>query len=309
MYVYSLGQWLLFFFLYCFLGWVWESCYVSAKRRQWVNRGFLHGPMLPIYGTGAVIILLATIPVRDSLWLVFLLGMLAATALEYVTGAAMEALFKVRYWDYSDKKFNINGYICLGSSIAWGFLTIFMTEVIHKPIADFVTSLNPVVEFTFIAVVSVLFVYDTVRSTKEALDLARVLESMTKLKTEAEELQIQLALLKAETSEKVSEIKNGAVMRISELKEEAADRAMKAADTAAQRASEMTQSLTDRQQRAEALAEKLRSLAETRHKLSHHMSHYRRRLLNGNPTAYSKKFAEALNELKKYGTFKNGSDQ
>lgn len=94
MYVYSLGQWLLFFFLYCFLGWVWESCYVSAKRRQWVNRGFLHGPMLPIYGTGAVIILLATIPVRDSLWLVFLLGMLAATALEYVTGAAMEASSK-----------------------------------------------------------------------------------------------------------------------------------------------------------------------------------------------------------------------
>ena len=103
----------------------------------------------------------------------------------------MERLFKVRYWDYSDKKFNINGYICLGSSIAWGFLTIFMTEVIHKPIANFVTSLNPIVEFTFIAVISVLFVYDTVRSTKEALDLARVLESMTKLKTEAEELQIK----------------------------------------------------------------------------------------------------------------------
>ena len=164
-------------------------------------------------------------------------------------------------------------------------------------------------EFTFIAVISVLFVYDTVRSTKEALDLARVLESMTKLKTEAEELQIQLALLKAETSEKVLEIKKGAAVRISELKEEAADRAMKAADTAAQRASEMTQSLTDRQQRAELLAEKLRSLSETHHKLSHHMSHYRRRLLNGNPTAYSKKFAEALNELKKYGTFKNGSDQ
>ena len=96
---------------------------------------------------------------------------------------------------------------------------------------------------------------------------------------------------------------------ISELKEEAADRAMKAADTAAQRASEMTQSWTDRQQRAEVLAEKLRSLSETHHKLSHHMSHYRRRLLNGNPTAYSKKFAEALNELKKYGTFKNGSGQ
>ena len=265
--------------------------------------------MLPLYGTGAVMMLWVSIPVKDNLLLVYCSGVVAATLLEYVTGYIMERLFKVRYWDYSDKKFNINGYICLGSSIAWGFLTIFMTEVIHKPIANFVTSLNPIVEFTFIAVISVLFVYDTVRSTKEALDLVRVLESMTKLKTEAEELQIQLALLKAETSEKVSELKNGAVMRISELKEEAADRAMKAADTAAQRASEMTQSLTDRQQRAELLAEKLRSLSETHHKLSHHMSHYRRRLLNGNPTAYSKKFAEALNELKKYGTFKNGSDQ
>ena len=78
--------------------------------------------MLPIYGTGAVIILLATIPVRDSLWLVFLLGMLAATALEYVTGAAMEALFIVRYWDYSKQPFNLNGYFCLTSSLAWGFL-------------------------------------------------------------------------------------------------------------------------------------------------------------------------------------------
>ena len=136
MYVYSLGQWLLFFFLYCFLGWVWESCYVSAKRRQWVNRGFLHGPMLPIYGTGAVIILLATIPVRDSLWLVFLLGMLAATALEYVTGAAMEALFKVRYWDYSKQPFNLNGYICLTSSLAWGAFSILLVRFLHPPVED-----------------------------------------------------------------------------------------------------------------------------------------------------------------------------
>ena len=306
---YTWIQWLFFFFFYSFFGWCFESTYVSLHEKRFVNRGFIRGPFLPLYGTGALMMLIVSMPFQDNLILTYVAGCVGATVLEYITGVLMETLFKVRYWDYSDKKFNINGYICLGSSIAWGFLTIFMTEVIHKPIADFVTSLNPVVEFTFIAVVSVLFVYDTVRSTKEALDLARVLESMTKLKTEAEELQIQLALLKAETSEKVSEIKNGAVMRISELKEEAADRAMKAADTAAQRASEMTQSLTDRQQRAEALAEKLRSLAETRHKLSHHMSHYRRRLLNGNPTAYSKKFAEALNELKKYGTFKNGSDQ
>ena len=65
MYVYTPGQWTLLFFFYCFCGWVWESCYVSAKQRQWVNRGFLHGPLLPIYGSGAIIILFVTLPVAD----------------------------------------------------------------------------------------------------------------------------------------------------------------------------------------------------------------------------------------------------
>ena len=191
MYTYAWYHWITFFYLYCFFGWIFESTYVSFKQHHFVNRGFLRLPMLPLYGSGAILLLWVSLPYQDNLILVYIAGFIAATALEYVTGAVMERLFKVRYWDYSDKKFNINGYICLGSSIAWGFLTIFMTEVIHKPIADFVTSLNPIVEFTFIAVVSVLFVYDTVRSTKEALDLARVLESMTKLKAEAEELQIK----------------------------------------------------------------------------------------------------------------------
>ena len=134
MHVYSAGQWVLLFFFYCFCGWVWESCYVSLCQRHWVNRGFLRGPLLPIYGSGAIIILFATLPVAGNLWLVWLLGMLAATALEYVTGAVMEALFKVRYWDYSDKKCNLNGYICLSSSIAWGFFSILLVRFIHPPI-------------------------------------------------------------------------------------------------------------------------------------------------------------------------------
>ena len=80
MYVYTPGQWALLFFFYCFCGWVWESCYVSAKQRHWVNRGFLRGPLLPIYGSGAIIILFATLPVADNFWLVYFLGMLAASS-------------------------------------------------------------------------------------------------------------------------------------------------------------------------------------------------------------------------------------
>ena len=179
MYVYSLGQWLLFFFFYCFCGWVWESCYVSARQRRWVNRGFLHGPLLPIYGFGAVIILLATIPVRHSPALVFLLGTLAATALEYVTGAAMEALFKVRYWDYSRQPFNLRGYICLTSSVAWGFFSILLVRFLHPPVEDAVLALPAFAADLLSLALTVAFTADTVRSVQAALDLREILIRLT----------------------------------------------------------------------------------------------------------------------------------
>lgn len=109
---------LLYFFFYSFVGWIWESSYVSILTKRLTNRGFLTGPMLPIYGIGAVVMLCATYPVQSSDVGIFLLGLIAATMLEYVTGVVMEALFQVRYWDYSDKKFNIQGHICLSSSLA-----------------------------------------------------------------------------------------------------------------------------------------------------------------------------------------------
>ena len=98
---YNAGQWMLFFYIYCFLGWLWESTYVSVRRREWVNRGFMHGPFLPIYGSGAIVILFTTLAFRENLWMIYLLGMISATILEYFTGAAMEKLFHVRYWDYT----------------------------------------------------------------------------------------------------------------------------------------------------------------------------------------------------------------
>ena len=124
MYTYTWYQWLAFFYVYCFLGWIFESTYVSLKQKRLVNRGFLRLPMLP---------------------LVYISGFIAATALEYVTGAVMERLFKVRYWDYSSQPFQLHGYICLSSSIAWGFLTILMTDVIHEPIARTVLAVPPVI--------------------------------------------------------------------------------------------------------------------------------------------------------------------
>lgn len=179
MHVYTAGQWVLLFFIYCFLGWVWESCFVSACRHQWVNRGFLHGPLLPIYGSGAIIILFVTLPVRDNLFLVWLLGMAAATILEYVTGAVMERLFKVRYWDYSHHRFNLNGYICLTSSIAWGFFSILLVRFLHPPVGQLVTRLPDWLVDPTALMLTAAFTVDVVRSVQAALDLREILIRLT----------------------------------------------------------------------------------------------------------------------------------
>lgn len=298
MYTYPWYHWITFFYIYCFCGWIFESTYVSLKKRRFVNRGFLRIPMLPLYGTGAVMMLWASLPVKDNILLVYLSGVVAATLLEYVTGYAMERLFKMKYWDYRNQRFNLHGYICLSSSIFWGFLTIFLTDVIHNPIAEFVLALNPVVEFTFIIVISLCFVSDAIKSTKEALDLGRALEAMTKMKTEVEELQLQLALLKAETTQRVSDLKEDAAQRVSDIRVETAQHVSEFKEGTAQRVSATAHKLMEHKERESSLLKRLKVLDEKRQKLSRHMTFYRKGILKGNPTASSKWFSEALKELK-----------
>lgn len=321
MYTYQWHQWLTFFYIYCFFGWIFESTYVSLKQGHFVNRGFLRLPMLPLYGTGAVMMLWVSLPVKNSLVLVYLSGVAAATVLEYVTGWLMERLFKMKYWDYSNQRFQLNGYICLSSSIAWGFLTIFLTEVIHQPVADLVLALRPSVQIPLLAIVSAFFVADTIQSTREALALGKALEAMTRMKAELEDMQVQLALLKAETTQKVEDIRSDARLLVSEWKSDAAARASELRHDALVKAAELrdetrTRAAELREEAAArivhetediptAVAEKIHALSlrrtelmDARKKLSSHMSLYRKSILRGNPTASSKRFGEALGELR-----------
>ena len=222
MYTYTWYQWLTFFYLYCFFGWIFESTYVSLKQKRFVNRGFLRLPMLPLYGSGAVMMLWVSLPFQDSLILTYISGVIGATALEYVTGYVMERLFKVRYWDYSNQPFNIHGYICLSSSIAWGFLTIFMTHLIHKPIARAVLAMPLYWDLFFVFFVTVLFVYDSIVCTKEALAFGKSLEAMQKLRAELDNLQVQRALLKMNTEDRLQAAKEELLDQIEAKKVQAA---------------------------------------------------------------------------------------
>jgi uncharacterized membrane protein len=288
MYLYTWYQWLLFFFIYCFIGWIIESTYVSVRSLHFVNRGFLRLPLLPLYGSGAIIMLWLSLPVQGNLFLVFLFGMLGASALEYVTGYAMERLFKMKYWDYSNNPFNLNGYVCLTNSIAWGFLTLLLTEVIHRPLEWLVLGLNGTVCISLVIIVGIIFITDAIHSTKEALDLGRILETMTKLKSELDEVQVQISLLKAETAQKVSDIKTETIQMATSLKD---GTKVKISSLKAETASVLKES---------ALVERLQSLTETKEKLTGRLTSYRKGILRRNPTASSRLFGEALRELKEY---------
>ena len=317
MYEYGWYQWLAFFYIYCFFGWIFESTYVSVKKGHFVNRGFLRLPMLPIYGTGAVMMLWVSLPVRDSLLLVYTSGAIAATILEYVTGWGMERLFKVKYWDYSNQRFQVNGYICLSSTIAWGFLTVLLTEVLHPPIARYVLGIPLGVLLVCVGGITVLFVLDAVRSVKEALDLAKVLDAMTNMRAELDDLQVQMALLKAEMQQRAAESRDESLLRLellksqaeartaalrkeasartAALKDDAAARTTAAAEAAASRLDAWKNSV---EERAAALSRRLEEVDEKRQNLAGRMNFYRKGLLRGNPSASSARFAEALKELR-----------
>ena len=246
MYEYTWYQWLSFFYIYCFFGWIFESTYVSLKQHRFVNRGFLRLPMLPLYGTGAVMMLWVSLPFKSSLVMVYISGVIGATILEYVTGWGMERLFKMKYWDYSNQRFNLNGYICLTSSVAWGFLTIFLTEVIHKPIERWVLHVPTMIGIPCLSVITVVFIIDTAESVRTALDLAKVLDAMTKMKAELDDVQVQLALLKAETEQKLEEAKEDTAVKLETLCVEAAGKAALLRNETAERAAQLKYETTER---------------------------------------------------------------
>ena len=101
-------EWIIYFLIYSFLGWCFETTLDSVEQRQFINRGFLRGPVIPIYGFGAIIMIFAAKPVLEKPTLVFIFGAIAATILEYFTGFILEVIFKTRYWDYKQTRINVS---------------------------------------------------------------------------------------------------------------------------------------------------------------------------------------------------------
>ena len=185
---YSVSQWVLLFFLYSFCGWCWEVFLYLVKERRFVNRGFLFGPILPIYGFGAVGILLTCVPVEGNMALVALVGTIAASLLEYVTGFLMEAIFHVRYWDYSERPLNLNGYICALSAATWAVFSVFIVSVVNPFVKTYIYMIPLTMADAAAAIFTGFAVVDTGFAVRRALDLRALLESMERYARELQAL-------------------------------------------------------------------------------------------------------------------------
>ena len=134
----------LWLMIYSFFGWIYESILCSITSGSLVNRGFLNGPVCPVYGFGALVVILAFWWEPDiRVWNLFFSSMVLTCTLEYLTSWAMEKLFHARWWDYSQYRFNINGRVCLLGAVAFGAFSVLLIKVVHPRVSAFVDGFSP----------------------------------------------------------------------------------------------------------------------------------------------------------------------
>ena len=148
------------FIIYAFIGWCTEVSYAALETGKFVNRGFLNGPYCPIYGCGVVIVVAALTPLKENLLILFMGSMLLTTFLEFLTGFVLEKVFHNKWWDYSNKPFNIKGYVCLKFSILWGLACTFVMKVFHPSIYKFITVIPHILGVVLITIIMAAFFVD-----------------------------------------------------------------------------------------------------------------------------------------------------
>ena len=157
--LYGTENYFFYFILYSVLGWGYETVLCSVRERTFVNRGFLNGPYCPIYGIGSVLFLSLLGNEKNAI-LIFILGAIIASAIEYVTSLAMEKAFGARWWDYSEFKFNLDGRICLGAATVFGAFAVALIKFLHPAVMLWARNIPPTIFHAVNAVLAITFICD-----------------------------------------------------------------------------------------------------------------------------------------------------
>lgn len=291
-----------YFFIYAVLGWCAEVCYAALRTGHFVNRGFLNGPVCPIYGVGVVVVIVLLTPVRENVFLLFVCSVLLTSALEWLTGFVLEKLFHQKWWDYSEMPYNLNGYICPMFSVLWGIACLLVMDVIHPMVATLVENIPHLVGMVLLGVFGVVLIADLAATVAAMVGLNRQLRQLEelagKIRSASNELGENLSAGVLTITEKSAEVREDLTERGAELTERLTDLREDLSDRKAVRDQEQAQR---RQAREAALKRREAALAELKAANEELLSTYRfgqRRLLKAFPHMTSTRYAAAVEELR-----------
>jgi uncharacterized membrane protein len=177
----------IYFLIYSFGGWICETFYCLIVDKQCINRGFLKGPFCPIYGFGALTVIIILTPISSNIIILYLSAMACASVLEYITGFLLETVFNLKWWDYSNYRFNIKGRVCLLNSILFGILALILVEVIHPLLSEFIRKMPADIILWIFSILSLYFLIDTATTAYKVLQLSGKLKEMYILLEEIKE--------------------------------------------------------------------------------------------------------------------------
>lgn len=292
-------QFLFIFFIYAFLGWCTEVSYAALVTGRFVNRGFLNGPVCPIYGFGVVIVLSCLTPLKGSKLVLFLGSVLLTSLLELVTGFVLEKIFHQHWWDYSDEPFNIGGYICLRFSIMWGFACMFVVYILHPTILWFIGVIPHTLGIVLLCLSAVTMAVDLVATVRT---IARINHRLSQI----DELAAKIKEASNEFGETLADKVLDAAEAGSVLKEELTDRTEDFKEELAQKREEMQDDLDDMKQaiakrRQERRAQKEEELSQLRQRLDEVLDGRvfgQSRLMRAFPKMHSTDHRQALERLR-----------
>ena len=184
---YSFLETIIYFITYSFLGWIMESIFRSICEKKIINTGFLKGPFCPIYGVGAIIMLLFLKKFADNLAVLFIVSVVVLTIWEYLVGVLLEKLFHTKYWDYSKNKFNFQGRICLTNSIFWGILGVVFVKYIHPAIENLIEKIDIRILIFVYSILGIVILVDMITSIIKVKNIKITLEKIEKLNNEIRE--------------------------------------------------------------------------------------------------------------------------
>lgn len=286
---------LCYFIIYAFIGWITEVIYAAVSTGKFINRGFLNGPVCPIYGFGVLIVIELLTHVKGNILLLFLGSVLLTSLLEWITGWTLEKIFHHKWWDYSDYPFNLSGYICLKFSLMWGMACLLIINVIHPLIRNFVLLIDFEFGKVLLGIFLTVIVVDVIATVQSVLKLNKQLKQIN-------EMAAKIRSMSDDLGEKISEESLALMIKREELKVTMEEKKSKVSELIEEKIYTVNETFEEHKEVLVQKVEEKKAIAlqliQKRNHILNKSFFGEKRLLNAFPNIKSSRYKESLEELK-----------